>query len=178
MQPGHDGNVIIKYADDTYLIVAAVNSDTSIGELRRITDWVDDNHLQLNAAKSREIIFQARGKCNKIVQLPLPCMGIEQVTQITALGVVINDHNMTATHHVTSLLTSSTKLLYALRVLMAHGLPQQSLMDVFRATVESKIQYAAQHGLVFALLAIETDLTRFFVDVLSWVTETSPHHLW
>jgi len=34
-----------------------------------------------------------------------------------------------------------------------------------------------QHGLVFALLAIETDLTRFFVDVLSWVTETSPHHL-
>jgi len=34
-------------------------------------------------------------------------------------------------------------LLYALRVLRAHGLSQQSLMDVFRATVESKIQYAA-----------------------------------
>ena len=28
MQPDHDGNVIIKYADDTYLIVPAVNSDT------------------------------------------------------------------------------------------------------------------------------------------------------
>jgi len=62
------------------------------------------------ATKSREIIFQARGNCNKIVQLPLPCMGIEQVTQITALDVVINDH-MTATDHVTALLTSSTKLL-------------------------------------------------------------------
>jgi len=34
MQPGHDGNVIIKYADDTYLIVPAVNSDKSIGELQ------------------------------------------------------------------------------------------------------------------------------------------------
>ena len=34
-----------------------------------------------------------------------------------------------------------------------------------------------QHGLAFALLAIETDLTRFFADVLSWVRETSPHHL-
>jgi len=76
------------------------------------------------------------------MQLPLPCMGIEQVTQITALGVVINDH-LTATDNIRALLTSSTKLLYALRVLRAHGLLQQSLMDVFRATVELKIQYAA-----------------------------------
>ena len=33
-------------------------------------------------------------------------------------------------------------MVYALRVLRAHGLPQQSLTDVFRGTVESKIQYA------------------------------------
>ena len=129
-------------ADDTYLIVPAVNNDTSIGELLRIKDWADDNHLQLNAAKSREIIFQPRSMSKKMVQLPPPCLGIEQVTQITALGVVINRH-LTATDHVTALLTSCTKLLYALRVLRAHGLPQQSLMDVFRATVESKLQYAA-----------------------------------
>jgi len=77
-----------------------------------------------------------------MVQLPPQCLGIEQVTQITALGVVINRH-LTATDHVTALLTSCTKLLYALRVLRAHGLPQQSLMDVFRATVESKLQYEA-----------------------------------
>jgi len=142
LQPGHDGNEIIKYADDTYLIVPAVSSDISIGELRQIRDWADENHLQLNVTKSRKIIFQPRGMRKKMVQLPPPCLGIEQVTQITALGVVINDH-MTATDHVTSLLTSCIKLLYARRVLRAHGLPQQSLMDVFRATVESKLQYAA-----------------------------------
>ena len=34
-----------------------------------------------------------------------------------------------------------------------------------------------QHGLAFALLGIETDLTRVFADVLSWFTETSPHHI-
>jgi len=77
----------------------------------------------------------------KMVQLPPPCLGIEQVTHITALGVVVNDH-MT-TDHVTSLLISCTKLFYALRVLRALGLPQQSLMDVFHATVESKLHYAA-----------------------------------
>ena len=72
----------------------------------------------LNATKSREIIFQARGICKKTMQLPPPCLGIEQVTQIIALGVVINDH-MTATDHVTALLASCSKLLYALRVLRA-----------------------------------------------------------
>ena len=80
-------------------------------------------------------------------------MGIEQVTQITALGVVINDH-VTATDHVTALLTSCSKLLYALRFSMR-----------------------PQHGLAFARLVIETDLTRFYADVLSWVIETSPRHL-
>ena len=34
-----------------------------------------------------------------------------------------------------------------------------------------------QHGLAFALLVIETDLMRFYADVLSWVIETSPRHL-
>ena len=33
------------------------------------------------------------------------------------------------------------------------------------------------HGLAIALLEIETDLMRFSADVLSWDTETSPHHL-
>ena len=37
-------------------------------------DWADDNHLRLNATKSREIIFQARGMCKKTMQLPPPCM--------------------------------------------------------------------------------------------------------
>ena len=32
---------------------------------------------------------------------------------------------------------------HALRVLRAHGLPQQSLNDVFRATVQGKLLYAA-----------------------------------
>ena len=82
-----------------------------------------------------------------MIQLPPPCLNIEQVDRITMLGIVINNCMTAADHqaadHVAELLRSCTKLLYALRVLRSHGLPQQSLKDVFRATVESKIQYAA-----------------------------------
>ena len=54
--PRRDDNVIIKYADDTYLIVASDNSDTCTEELRYIQVWADRNNLRLNAAKSREIV--------------------------------------------------------------------------------------------------------------------------
>ena len=63
------------------------------------------------------------------MQLPSPCLGTEQVSQITALGVVVNDR-MTASDHVTELLSSCTKLLYALRVLRAHGMSQQSQRSI------------------------------------------------
>jgi len=58
------------------------------------------------------------------------------------LSVIVNDR-MTAADHVTMLLSSCSSLLYALRVLCAHGIPATSLHDIFRATVVSRIQYAA-----------------------------------
>ena len=66
-----------------------------------------------------------------MIQLPPPCLNIKQVDEITVLGVVVNNR-MTATDHVAALLRSCNNLLYALRVLLrSHGLPQQSLEDVF-----------------------------------------------
>jgi len=54
----------------------------------------------------------------------------------------VND-KLTAADHVTTLLSSGTSLLYAMRVLRSHGTPPSSLHDIFRATVVSRIQYAA-----------------------------------
>jgi len=50
---------------------------------------------------------------------------------------------MTAADNVTMLLSLCSSLLYAMRVLRAHGIPATSLHDIFRATVVSRIQYAA-----------------------------------
>ena len=74
---------MFKYADDTYVVIPAC-SHTRTEELQRIQSWADDNNLRLNAAKSREIIFQAHSARKRGMQLP--CLGIEQVSQITALG--------------------------------------------------------------------------------------------
>jgi len=73
---------------------------------------------------------------------PSPCPGIKRVTSLRILGVIVNDR-MTATDHVAMLLSSCSSLLYAMRVLRAHGIPATSLHDIFRATVVSRIQCAA-----------------------------------
>ena len=114
-----------------------VNSSTSEEEILHLDDWAADNNLTLNRVKIKELVFTASPK----TVLPPPRPDIERVTSLRILGVVVND-KLTAADHVTSLLSSSSSLLFAMRVLRAHGTPTASLHDVFRATVVSRLQYA------------------------------------
>ena len=49
LQPVHQQNKIVKYADDTYLIVPASMRPTLTTELDAIETWATHNHLKLNA---------------------------------------------------------------------------------------------------------------------------------
>src|SRR5664279_3062471 len=51
------GNLLIKFADDTYLIVPANNVNSRIDEIANIGTWAQTNNLTLNRAKSAEIVF-------------------------------------------------------------------------------------------------------------------------
>jgi len=52
-----NGNALCKYADDTYLIIPAVNVDSRSAELYNVKEWALANNLKLNLTKSQEIIF-------------------------------------------------------------------------------------------------------------------------
>jgi len=134
LHPIHKGNCIFKFADDTYLIVPGVSSSTSEKEILHLDDWAANNNLTLNRVKTKELVFTASPK----TVLPPPRPDIERVTSLRIFGVVVND-KLTATDHITSLLSSSSSLLFAMRVLRAHGTPAASLHDVFRATVVSRL---------------------------------------
>ena len=67
-------------------------------------------------------------------------------------GARVVSNQLSAADHVNSLLASSKSLLYALRVLRVHGIPDVSLQEVFRATLLAKMTYAgpAWHGMCSA----------------------------
>jgi len=116
------GNRIFKYADDTYLVVLAANSSTRCQEIEQISVWAAQNNLKLNSGKMKEMVIRVRGKCRKLVNLPAPCPDIERVT--------VNDQ-LSAADHVVNLL-----------VPRVHGIPDESLQEVFRATLLAKMTYA------------------------------------
>jgi len=72
LRPILDGNDILKYmyADDTYLVIPAYNTYTCLDELSHIAAWAAANNMQLNNAKTKEIIFRSRSKRAKEAHPP------------------------------------------------------------------------------------------------------------
>jgi gmma-aminobutyric acid receptor subunit gamma/cGMP-dependent protein kinase 2 len=50
-------NLMDKYADDTYLVIPAVNADSCAAEVDNVENWARANNLRLNWLKSMEIVF-------------------------------------------------------------------------------------------------------------------------
>jgi len=54
------GNVLLKYADDTYAMIPSVNVETRTSELDNVEPWAQKNNLKLNRSKCVKIIFNDR----------------------------------------------------------------------------------------------------------------------
>ena len=72
----NDKNRMIKFADDTYLIVPAECTATCEDEVAHTQNWAYDSNLNLNRAKSREIVFRTKGRSGSWMQLRAVCPGI------------------------------------------------------------------------------------------------------
>jgi len=60
LQPIHASNRFVKFADDTYLVVPAVNADSRAAELDNIVAWATANNLKVNKLETKEVVFTAR----------------------------------------------------------------------------------------------------------------------
>jgi len=86
--------------------------------------------MQLNRAKSLEIVFE-RPRSNRKQTIPPPAvLGICRVEHVKALGV-ITSRKFPVSLHVDELLTKCSQSLFALRTLQQHGLPPDALHAVF-----------------------------------------------
>jgi len=121
------GNIMVKYADDTYLVIPASNIDSREREISNIEAWSRINNLTLNQSKSAEIVFT--------VQPPPPLQGIARVKSLKVLGVTVTE-KLTVTEHVDDIINSCARSMHAISVLRSHGmcapLLQQVLISVSR----------------------------------------------
>ena len=110
-------------------------SSTAQNDLSCIADWSRANNLQLNQAKSKEMVFIAS---HKKPTLPDPIQGISRVDTLKMLGVLVNNRQ-TATDHVTEAIKACSRSLYALRILRSQGLMGDALHTVYKDTTQAKL---------------------------------------
>jgi len=64
LKSSHPGSSLVKFADDTYLVVPSVNAGTRQQKMDNIATWAAANNLKLNALKSIEIHYHCNFICD------------------------------------------------------------------------------------------------------------------
>jgi len=136
------GNLMAKYADDTYLVIPAVNADSCAAEVDNVENWARTNNLRLNRLKSLEIVFVGP-RSRAEAEIPAPAVpGFARVESIKILGVTVS-RRFSVADHVDNLLAACSQTLFALRTLRHHGLPTPALHVIYQSVVVAKLSYAS-----------------------------------
>ena len=143
LRPVYSHNDMIKFADDTYLIIPSQFLGTTEEELASIELWSKNNNLMLNKAKSREILFYPPRSKAIFSALPPPLDDIVRVSTLKCLGVTLQS-NFSFSEHISQVISSCATNLFAIRTLRSKGLNSYLTVTVFKSIVLSKLTYASQ----------------------------------
>ena len=140
-------NRLLKFADDSYLLIPASNASTAPSELSGVESWATACNLKLNLTKTKEMIvtLARSGKIPYPPEIP----GVIRVRELKILGVVVSD-KLSFDSHINLVCTRARQSFYAIRLLRAHGLVGVRLHDVVRATTLARLSYASPAWYGFA----------------------------
>ena len=85
LRPANPLNRLNKYADDIMLLVGADAAPAIPQEIDHVNEWATRNNLQLNKAKSKEIIIRRPRVYTGVVE-PQPIPELLRVDQMKILG--------------------------------------------------------------------------------------------
>jgi hypothetical protein len=105
LRPVHIHNEMLKFADDTYLLIPSLHLDTTDMELSNIEFWSRTNNLHLNKAKSHELLFHPKLRNSFHGSLPPPLGGIAGVKSLKCLGTRLQS-NLSFSDHVSETIST------------------------------------------------------------------------
>ena len=135
----HVRTKILKFADDTTVIWLITNSNESEyrDQVNKLISWCNDNKLELNVNKTKEMIVDFRRKKSS-PSSPLVIDGrtVEIVQHFKLLGSTISS-NLKWELNVDTIVKKAQQRLYVLRMLTSFGLTTQVMLNFYRAVIES-----------------------------------------
>ena len=135
----HVRTKILKFADDTTVIGLVTNADESEyrDQVNKLISWCNDNNLELNVNKTKEMIVDfRRKKCSPPSPLVIHGRTIEIVQHFKFLGSTISS-NLKKELNVVSIVKKAQQRLYFLRRLRSFGFTTQVMLNFYRTVIES-----------------------------------------
>ena len=135
----HPLNEMIKFADDTYLVIPSSNSNSLQLELDSLSEWAKLSNLPINLKKSYELIIH-----NNYNEITPPSLhpSLQRTSFLTFLGVSFTE-TLNVTPHIDNIITKCNQTFHALKITRAHGLYVPKLYDITKSLIISRIKYAA-----------------------------------
>jgi hypothetical protein len=139
----NNSNIIIKFSDDTTLEGLIKNSDETAyrSEVQHMVTWCQDNDLELNVTKTKELIIDFRAKKTPHSPLVINGENVEVVNSFKFLGTTIAD-TLKWENNISLAVKKAQQRLHFLRQLKRFGVSQPILAQFYRAVVESVLTFS------------------------------------
>ena len=134
-----------KYVDDITIseVVPHGSALTIQDDLDSITAWAEENCLNLNPKKCKEMRFSSLAKGPDVLQLTVHDTYLEKVSVHKVLGITLCD-NVKWGQNTKEIVDQACEHLYLLRVLKRAGVPPDHLITIYCALGRSVLEYACQ----------------------------------
>src|SRR6218665_317278 len=139
LRPVSSLNRLLKYADDSYLLIGSRNACSTQDDISHITTWATRSIFISTHLKPGRWWLYARGAF-KTAEPPIA--GGKRNSTMNFVGVTINER-LSVSDHVSNILGSCSSSTFALRTLRSRGMPRQALHDVTRANTLARMLYAS-----------------------------------
>ena len=142
--PCHNSVHLYKYADDEANMGLITNNNET--EYRQSIDhlaiWCKKHNLQLNAKKTKELIFDFRKKTKPHIPVRINNEAVEIVKSFTYLGVHISD-SLNWAEHINSTVKKCNQRMHCLRLLKKFKIDRRILYTFHQAAIQSVMTYAS-----------------------------------
>ena len=131
-------NEMLKYADDTNLLVLQHTDIPIEVEYQNMLQWANLNKLTINVSKTKETVF--RRPCLRSLDIQPSFNNTEMVDEVKLLGIIFTS-KLTFNKYVNDMLSLCNQRFYLLKLLRVQGMPLDSLNIFYHALVANHIGY-------------------------------------
>ncbi|PIK41525.1 hypothetical protein BSL78_21628 [Apostichopus japonicus] len=134
---------IVKFADDTCILGLIKKNGDETGyrhEISTFTNWCDENRLQLNVSKTKELVVDFRRRGHRLERIEIRNEPVEQVHSYKYLGVSITE-KLEWGEHVNTVLAKTNQRMFFLRKLSLFRLDASLISLFYNAAIETIITF-------------------------------------